>query len=150
MTITWSIGACRSWKNLARAAGSLASKAAVRCAPSFQRRLPEPVGIAAGEDDIGTLGPGPPGGLQPDARAAADHDDGLSGQLRLALRREPGWCAGHDSSDESAGRRSRCDGACERDLACLLTDRVAICASIGLAGCGMSAISMRSAFSAAS
>ena len=34
MTITWSIGVERSWKNDCREAGSLASKVAVRCASS--------------------------------------------------------------------------------------------------------------------
>ena len=34
MTITWSIGVERSWKNDCREAGSLASKATVRCASS--------------------------------------------------------------------------------------------------------------------
>jgi hypothetical protein len=33
----------------------------------FQRRLLEPVGIAAGEDDIGTLSPRASSCLQPDA-----------------------------------------------------------------------------------
>ena len=64
----------------------------------FQRRLLQPVGIAAGEDDIGTLGPGPPGCLEPDAGAAADHDDGLSGQFRFALGANRSGCAGHGSS----------------------------------------------------
>jgi hypothetical protein len=44
----------------------------------LQRRLLEPVGIAAGEDYIGALSPGAPGCLEPDARAAADQDDSLS------------------------------------------------------------------------
>ncbi len=70
---------------LAGQPASVASKAAVRAAPTSQRRLLEPVGIAAGEDDVGALGPGPPGGLEADARAAADQDDGLSGQFRLVL-----------------------------------------------------------------
>ncbi len=50
----------------------------------FARCLLEAVGIAAGEDDVGTLGTGASGCLEPDARAAADHDDGLSDQFRLA------------------------------------------------------------------
>ena len=44
-------------------------------------RAGEPVGMATGEDDLGTLGLGASGGLEPDARAAADEDDGLPGQL---------------------------------------------------------------------
>jgi len=65
----------------------------------FRRRLLEPVGITAGEDDISTLSPGAPGCLEPDARAAADHDDGLSGQFRFALGGNRSGCAGHGSSD---------------------------------------------------
>ena len=57
----------------------------------FQRRSFEPVGIAAGEDDIGTLGAGASGRLQPDAGAAADHDDGLSGKFRFALGGDAEW-----------------------------------------------------------
>ena len=41
----------------------------------------EPFGIAADEDDVGPFGPGAARGLQPDARAAADQDDGLPGEL---------------------------------------------------------------------
>jgi hypothetical protein len=48
------------------------------------RCLLEAFGVAAGEDDAGALGAGSPGRFQPDARAAADHDDGLSEQFRLA------------------------------------------------------------------
>ena len=40
--------------------------------------------VAAGENDIGTLGPCSPGRFKPDARAAADHDDRLSGKCRFA------------------------------------------------------------------
>ena len=80
------------------------------------RRPLEALGIAAGEDDVGALAAGAPGGLEADPGAAADQDDGLAEQFRVAL--------GHD--------------------------RLAICASIGVTGRGMSAISMRSAFSAAS
>src|SRR5262249_52520875 len=68
----------------------------------LQRRLLEPVGIAAGEDDIGTLSPSASSCLEPDARAAADHDDGLSGQLRVVLGGDRSPCAGHDSSDGAA------------------------------------------------
>jgi hypothetical protein len=45
----------------------------------------KPLGIAAGQDDIGALGAGAAGGLEPDAGAAADHHDGLPGQFRFAL-----------------------------------------------------------------
>src|SRR5260370_42500265 len=70
----------------------------------FQRRLLEPVGIAAGEDDIGTLSPGASSCLEPDARAAADDDDGLSGQFRSALGGNRSGCAGPESSDGGCRR----------------------------------------------
>jgi hypothetical protein len=44
----------------------------------------EALGVAARENDIGALGPCSPGRLEPDARAAADHDDGLRGKGRFA------------------------------------------------------------------
>src|SRR5262245_2599675 len=46
-------------------------------------RLLEAVGITADEDDVGALGPGEPGRLQPDAGAAADDDDRLTAQRSL-------------------------------------------------------------------
>ena len=48
-------------------------------------------GIAAGEDDIGALSPGTPGRPEPNARAAADHRDGLSGPFRFALAGNLKW-----------------------------------------------------------
>ena len=84
--------------------GGVEGRGALRA--QFQRRLLEPVGIAAGEDDIGTLGPGTPGCLEPGARAAADHDNGLSGQFRFALGGGRNGCAGHDSSNRRCGHRS--------------------------------------------
>jgi hypothetical protein len=65
----------------------------------FQRRLLEPVGIAAGKDDIGTLSPGTSSCLEPDACTAADHDDGLPDQFRFALGGNRSSRAGHVSSD---------------------------------------------------
>jgi hypothetical protein len=65
----------------------------------FERGLLERAGIPAGENDVSALSTGQSSGLKPDARAAADHDDRLSGQLRFPLggtRRAP---AGHDRSD---------------------------------------------------
>ena len=53
--------------------------------PDLFGRLAEPDGIAAGEDDLGTLRPGAPGCLKPDASTAADHHDRLPGQFRFAL-----------------------------------------------------------------
>jgi hypothetical protein len=40
----------------------------------------ERVGIAAGEDDVGTFGASMSRGFETDAGAAADHDEGLPGQ----------------------------------------------------------------------
>src|SRR5581483_6825604 len=45
---------------------------------------------------VGPFGPGPAGGLQPDAGAAADHHDGLPGQRRFAVGRGYLGCGGHD------------------------------------------------------
>jgi hypothetical protein len=84
----------------------------------------EPLGIAAGEDDVGALTAGAAGGLEPDSGAAADEDDGLAEQLPLAPGANGVGGGGHDS--------------------------LAICGSIGPTGRGMSAISMRSAITAAS
>ncbi|HLK73278.1 MAG TPA: hypothetical protein VKU77_06475 [Streptosporangiaceae bacterium] len=53
--------------------------------PDIFGRLDEPDGIAACEDDLGTLRPGAPGCLKPDASTAADHYDRLPGQFRFAL-----------------------------------------------------------------
>ena len=86
MTSTWSIGAASPSKNAFNAAASVASKAAVRPRADVARRLFEALGIAAGEDDVGALAAGEAGGLQADSGAAADQDDGLAEQLRLARR----------------------------------------------------------------
>jgi len=51
----------------------------------FERRLLEPVGISACKHDVSALGTGASSRLEPDASAAADHDDGLSGQFRFPL-----------------------------------------------------------------
>ena len=83
--MTWSIGVGRSAKNPSRAAGSVASKAALLTAPTSSRRRLEAVGVAGGQDHVGALGTCPPGGLEADAGAAADHDDGLAGELGFAL-----------------------------------------------------------------
>ena len=122
VTSTWSIGAGRLVEEpLQRCrVGGVEGGGAPRA--DVARRLLEALGIAAGEDDVGALGAGAPGGLEPDAGAAADQDDGLPEQFRLA-------------------------SACVRGHA---HDRLAICASIGVTGRGLSAISMRSAFTAAS
>jgi hypothetical protein len=46
------------------------------------RRPAELRGVAPDEDDVGLLGPGAARRLQPDARTAADQDDGLPGEFR--------------------------------------------------------------------
>src|SRR6516162_9542707 len=69
------------------------------------RGVLQAVGIAAGEDDIGTLSPGAPGRPEPDACAAADHRDGLSGPFRFALAGNSSGCAGHGSSGGWPRRR---------------------------------------------
>jgi hypothetical protein len=72
-----------------------------RCAlrAEFQRRLLEPAGISSGEDDFGALSAGASSCLKPDACAAADHHDCLSGKFRFVADRNRSSCAGHDSSD---------------------------------------------------
>ena len=43
----------------------------------------EPRLVAAGQDDVGALGAGAPGGFESNARAPANDDDGLPEQLRF-------------------------------------------------------------------
>ena len=59
----------------------------------------EPIGIAAGEHDVGAFGAGPAGGFQPDSGAAADEDDGLSRAGRFALEPIEAWWVVWCSSD---------------------------------------------------
>src|SRR5262249_57840877 len=66
--------------------------------------LLEALRIAPGKDDAGALGAGSPGGLQPDAAAAADHNDGLAEQYRIALGGYSSRCGGHSSSVGWGGR----------------------------------------------
>jgi hypothetical protein len=70
----------------------------------LERCLLEAFGIAAGEDDAGALGAGSPGGFQPDAGAAANDDDGLAEQFRLATGGYSSGSGGHDSSGGWCGR----------------------------------------------
>ena len=65
----------------------MASKAAVLARADLARRALEALGIAAGQDDVGALGARPAGGLEADAGAAADHDDGLPDERGLACVR---------------------------------------------------------------
>src|SRR5262249_46189406 len=50
----------------------------------LERRLLEALGIAPGENHAGALGAGSPCCFEPDARAPADDDDGLTEQFRFA------------------------------------------------------------------
>src|SRR6516164_2986525 len=65
----------------------------------LQHCLLEALGIAAGEDYIGTLSPCASSCLEPDACAAADHDDGLSDEFRFAPGGTGSGSSGHGSSD---------------------------------------------------
>src|ERR1700722_6324799 len=79
----------------------------------FLRGPVEPVLMAAAEHGSGAPGPRGPGRLEPDPGSAADHGDGLPGQFRFA-RAGPVAAFG----------------------------MFAICASIGVRGCGMSLMFM--------
>src|SRR5262249_9747317 len=91
---------CRA--KLAKAASISRSRGALRV--ELKRRLLEAFGIAPGEDDASTLGAGSPGGFQPDAGTAADDDDDLAEQFRLALGGYSSGGGGHDSSGAWCGR----------------------------------------------
>jgi hypothetical protein len=63
---------------------------------NLARRLIKVAVVASGNDDAGAFRTGTPGGFQADARAAADHDDGLAKQFRFAVG---GYgCATHETS----------------------------------------------------
>src|SRR5262249_23448412 len=53
----------------------------------FARGVLEALGIPAGEDQVGPLSACSPGGFEPDAGAATDHDDGLPQELGFARGR---------------------------------------------------------------
>ena len=80
---TWSIGAGSSSKKRLTARCVVGVEGGAATSRQFARRFLEPLRIAGREDDVGALAAGQAGGLQPDARAAADHDDGLAEQPRL-------------------------------------------------------------------
>ena len=58
----------------------------------------ETLGISADQDDLSALLARPAGGLEADPRAAADQDDGLAEQLRLARGARRGRFGGHGVS----------------------------------------------------
>ena len=55
----------------------------------------EAVAIPGGEDQLCPLSARSSGGFEPDAGAAADHDDGLPEELGFAKGREDSACSGH-------------------------------------------------------
>ena len=61
----------------------------VDAGPELEADAVQAIRVARGEDHVGSLGAGTPGRLEPDARAAADHDDGLPRELRLAAHAFP-------------------------------------------------------------
>ena len=93
--MTWSIGADSVLEELLEPVGVGGVEGRGAHGAELAGRALEALGVAAGEDDVGALGARPPGGLEPDAGAAADHDDGLAEQFRRALC---GSCGGHRSS----------------------------------------------------
>src|SRR3989442_1312623 len=50
----------------------------------FEADAVQAMGASGGEDHLGSLATSKPGRFESDARATADHDDGLSGEFRLA------------------------------------------------------------------
>src|SRR5262245_66090404 len=62
----------------------------------------EALAIPGGEDQLGSLSTRSSGGFEPDAGAAADHDDGLSEEFRLARDGRGDGCGAHDSSNQQS------------------------------------------------
>src|SRR5262249_15258333 len=58
--------------------------------------------IPGREDHFAPLSARSSGGFEPDAGAAADHDDGLSEEFRLARDGRGGGCGAHDSSNQQS------------------------------------------------
>ena len=61
-------------------------------------RVAEAVGIARGQDHVGAASPCEAGGLESDARAPADDDDGLAEQVLVVARVGSEGGTGHGSS----------------------------------------------------
>jgi hypothetical protein len=66
----------------------------------------EALAIPGGEDHLGPLSARSSGGFEPDAGTATDHDDGLSGEFRLARDGRGGGCGAQDSSNQQSESRS--------------------------------------------
>src|SRR5262245_33489842 len=62
----------------------------------------EALAIPGGEDQLGPLSTRSSGGFEPDAGAAADHDDGLSEEFRLARDGRGSSCGAHHSSNQQS------------------------------------------------
>ena len=66
--------------------------------PELQADPVQAVGVAGGEDQVGALGAGQPGRLQPDAGAAPDHEHGLAEQVPLGPGGRGGGVGVHAAS----------------------------------------------------
>ena len=98
MISTWSIGSARPSKNSLQRCRVVGVEGGSAPRVDVTGCTLEPLGIPAHEDDVGTLTARAAGGLEPDAGAAADQDDGLTEQFRLALGGNGSVFGGHDSS----------------------------------------------------
>jgi hypothetical protein len=84
--------------------GGVESRAATR--PELERGPLESLGIARGQDDVGSLGACPPGGLESDAGASTDDDDGLPEQLGFTPRGSQIRGRSHRAAEAIAPRRA--------------------------------------------
>src|SRR6266700_4028405 len=74
--------------------GGVEGRGAARA--DFGRGPLEALGVPPGQDDLGALGTGAAGGLQPDAGAAADGDHDLAEEFGFARGDSDGCVGGHD------------------------------------------------------
>ena len=92
MTITWSIGVGSvpeeplEGSRIRGVEGRGAQRA------ELGRGALQALGIPASEDYVRPFSAGSSGGLEPDAGATADHDDGLPEQFRFAMAGRGGGC----------------------------------------------------------